>query len=147
MKILVTGSAGFIGSALTINLLNRGDEVIGIDNHNDYYDPKLKEMRLSRHINHSNYNHIRMNIEDNSAVVKLFNPAGVGTWWLSELNPDENIAYGYALLNDPLFAELGYVDIAELQNLKLPLGLGIERDRYFNPMPIDKVIEQVQESR
>jgi len=46
-----------------------------------------------------------------------------------------------------LFAELGYVDIAELQNLKLPLGLGIERDRYFNPMPIDKVIEQVQESR
>ena len=72
MKILVTGSAGFIGSALTINLLNRGDEVIGIDNHNDYYDPKLKEMRLSRHINHSNYNHIRMNIEDNSAVVKLF---------------------------------------------------------------------------
>jgi len=72
LKILVTGSAGFIGSALTINLLNRGDEVIGIDNHNDYYDPKLKEMRLSRHINHSNYNHIRMNIEDNSAVVKLF---------------------------------------------------------------------------
>ena len=80
-------------------------------------------------------------------VVKLFNPAGIGTWWLSELNPDENVAFGYALLDDPLFAELGYIDIAELQNLKLPLGLGIERDRYFNSMPMDKVIEQVQEKR
>jgi nucleoside-diphosphate-sugar epimerase len=38
-KILVTGSAGFIGSALSIRLLDRGDTVIGIDNHNDYYDP------------------------------------------------------------------------------------------------------------
>ena len=38
MKVLVTGSAGFIGSALSIRLLDRGDTVIGIDNHNDYYD-------------------------------------------------------------------------------------------------------------
>ena len=52
MKILVTGSAGFIGSALSIKLLDRGDNVIGIDNHNNYYDPALKESRLSRHINH-----------------------------------------------------------------------------------------------
>jgi len=72
LKILVTGSAGFIGSALTIKLLNRGDEVIGIDNHNDYYDPELKEKRLSRYIDHINYNHIRTNIEDSSSVFKLF---------------------------------------------------------------------------
>ena len=39
MKVLVTGSAGFIGSALSIKLLDRGDSVIGIDNHNNYYDP------------------------------------------------------------------------------------------------------------
>ena len=73
MKILVTGSAGFIGSALSLKLLDRGDQVIGIDNHNDYYDPALKESRLSRHINHQNYNHINMDIEDQKAVEELFN--------------------------------------------------------------------------
>ena len=73
MKILVTGSAGFIGSALSIKLLDRGDSVIGIDNHNNYYDPALKESRLSRHINHKNYNHINMDIEDQNAVEELFN--------------------------------------------------------------------------
>jgi len=72
MKILVTGSAGFIGSALSINLLNRGDEVVGIDSHNDYYDPALKEARLARHVNHPHYTHIRMNLEDCEAIAKLF---------------------------------------------------------------------------
>jgi UDP-glucuronate 4-epimerase len=72
MKILVTGSAGFIGSALTLRLLNRGDEVVGIDNHNDYYDPDLKEARLSRYINNTNYTHIRMGIEDRDSVKSLF---------------------------------------------------------------------------
>jgi len=72
MKVLVTGAAGFIGSALSIRLLDRGDEVIGIDNHNDYYDPNLKEARLVRHINHENYTHIRMDIEDGNAVKVLF---------------------------------------------------------------------------
>jgi len=72
MKILVTGSAGFIGSALSIRLLDRGDEVVGIDNHNDYYDPALKESRLARHADHPNYTHIRMNIEDREAMAKLF---------------------------------------------------------------------------
>ena len=72
MKILVTGSAGFIGSELSISLLSRGDLVVGIDNHNDYYDPDLKEARLKRHINHANYTHIRMDIEDEMAVKDLF---------------------------------------------------------------------------
>tara|TARA_B100000795_G_C22719728_1_gene406921 strand:+ start:63 stop:1073 length:1011 start_codon:yes stop_codon:yes gene_type:complete len=66
MKLLITGSAGFIGSALSIELLKRGDVVVGIDNHNDYYDPVLKEKRLARHLDHSNYTHIRADIEDNS---------------------------------------------------------------------------------
>ena len=72
MKILVTGAAGFIGSALSIRLLDREDEVFGIDNHNDYYDPDLKEARLARHINHENYTHIRMDIEDGKAVEAVF---------------------------------------------------------------------------
>ena len=72
MKVLVTGAAGFIGSALSIRLLDRGDEVFGIDNHNDYYDPNLKEARLARHINHDSYTHIRMDIEDGKAVEALF---------------------------------------------------------------------------
>jgi len=72
MTILVTGSAGFIGSALTLRLLERGDSVIGIDNHNDYYDPSLKEARLARHKDHHNYQHFRINIEDGDAVANLF---------------------------------------------------------------------------
>ena len=72
MKVLVTGSAGFIGSALSIRLLDRGDEVIGIDNHNDYYDPTLKEARLSRHDKHPNYFHIRMDIGNKKEVESLF---------------------------------------------------------------------------
>jgi len=73
MKILVTGSAGFIGSALSISLLARGDTVVGIDNHNDYYDPNLKEARLSRHIKHPNYTHLRINIEDKATLDEIFN--------------------------------------------------------------------------
>ena len=72
MKILVTGSAGFIGSALTLALLRRGDSVIGIDNHNDYYDPKLKKARLARHIDHPHYTDLRIDIADRSALEEAF---------------------------------------------------------------------------
>lgn len=72
MKVFVTGSAGFIGSTLTLRLLERGDEVIGIDNHNDYYDPALKEARLARHIDHQAYTHIRGDIADRELVEELF---------------------------------------------------------------------------
>ncbi len=72
MKVLVTGAAGFIGSALSIRLLDRGDTVIGIDNHNDYYDPALKEARLARHADHPNYTHIRMSMEEREGIADLF---------------------------------------------------------------------------
>ena len=72
MKVLVTGTTGFIGSALSIRLLDRGDAVIGIDNHNDYHDPALKKERLARHSDHPDYTHIRMNLEDREAMAKLF---------------------------------------------------------------------------
>ena len=72
MKILVTGSAGFIGSALTLQLLARGDEVIGIDNHNDYYEQGLKEARLGRHINHPKYTHVRSDLADRASMEYIF---------------------------------------------------------------------------
>jgi len=72
MKIIVTGSAGFIGSALCLRLLSRGDEVVGIDNHNNYYSPRLKEDRLARHKNHPNYIHLRIDLADRFAMEKTF---------------------------------------------------------------------------
>ncbi len=72
MKVLITGSAGFIGSALALKLLENGCDVVGIDNHNDYYDPKLKEARLERHLNHQRYTHVRMDIEDGDTMKELF---------------------------------------------------------------------------
>ena len=72
MKVLVTGSAGFIGSALSIRLLDRGDDVVGLDNHNDYYDPDLKEARLSRHIDNPKYELIRADIEDKELITEIF---------------------------------------------------------------------------
>ncbi len=72
MKILVTGSAGFIGSALTLRLLERGDTVVGIDNHNDYYDPALKEARLARHADHPSYTHLRIDLADRKAMEQAF---------------------------------------------------------------------------
>ena len=72
MTYLVTGSAGFIGSALTMRLLERGDTIIGIDNHNDYYDPRIKEARLARYANHENYTHLRIDLTDRSAIEEAF---------------------------------------------------------------------------
>lgn len=72
MKILVTGAAGFIGSALTLRLLERGDEVIGIDNHNDYYNVALKEARLARQVDYANYTHFRIDLADRDSMATLF---------------------------------------------------------------------------
>ena len=72
MKVLVTGSAGFIGSALSIRLLDRGDDVVGLDNHNNYYDPELKEARLSRYLDNPKYEHIRADIEDKELMTEIF---------------------------------------------------------------------------
>lgn len=87
MKILVTGAAGFIGSAVSLRLLNMGHAVVGLDNINDYYDPELKFGRLSvlgirkedvdwykftQSENNANFQFIRMNLEDTQAMRMLF---------------------------------------------------------------------------
>lgn len=72
MKVLVTGTAGFIGSHLAIRLLDRGDEVIGIDNLNDYYDPSLKEARLNRVKVYDGFTDIRANLEDRDKMEEIF---------------------------------------------------------------------------
>lgn len=72
MKILVTGAAGFIGSTLSIRLLERGDEVIGIDNLNDYYDVNLKLARLERLKNYDHFRFIKLEIADKQAMDELF---------------------------------------------------------------------------
>ena len=72
MKILVTGSAGFIGSFLSQRSIERGDEVIGIDNHNDYYDSKLKDDRLNQFIDNQNYIHFRCDISDKNKIDDIF---------------------------------------------------------------------------
>ncbi|MDH3832333.1 MAG: NAD-dependent epimerase [Gammaproteobacteria bacterium] len=72
MKVLITGAAGFIGSDLSLRLLERGDEVIGIDNLNDYYDPALKEARLARTKDHPAFTDVRIDIEDRAGMAELF---------------------------------------------------------------------------
>ena len=87
MKILVTGSAGFIGFSLTKKLLAQEHDVVGIDNINDYYDPALKYARLrecgiaeknvawnreAQSTLYPNYRFVRMGLEDKPAMMALF---------------------------------------------------------------------------
>ena len=72
MKILVTGSAGFIGSHLCKRLLERGDEVIGIDNLNPYYSVALKQARLNNLTVHANFRAVNVDIADRSSIAELF---------------------------------------------------------------------------
>ncbi len=72
MKILVTGTAGFIGAQLAHRLLERGDEVIGVDNVNDYYDVSLKEARLARLTGNDRFTEVRQDIADRSVMAEIF---------------------------------------------------------------------------
>ena len=72
MKVFVTGAAGFIGAALAIRLLERGDEVVGIDNLDPYYDVSLKQARLERVKAFAGFRDVRAGIADRTAVAELF---------------------------------------------------------------------------
>ncbi len=72
MKVLITGTAGFIGSHLAKKLLQRGDEVIGIDNLNDYYDVELKKARLGWLTDFDSFTDVRADLEDRATIEELF---------------------------------------------------------------------------
>lgn len=72
MKILVTGTAGFIGHALALRLLARGDEIVGVDNLNDYYDVNLKKDRLSQLKPYPNFTDVRLDLENAESMAELF---------------------------------------------------------------------------
>ncbi|WP_323000945.1 NAD-dependent epimerase [Denitromonas sp.] len=72
MKVLVTGAAGFIGMHASERLLARGDEVVGLDNLNDYYDPQLKRDRLARLEPHPSFRFVKMDVADRGGIEKLF---------------------------------------------------------------------------
>ena len=72
MKILVTGAAGFIGMTTSLRLLARGDEVVGLDNLNDYYAVSLKEDRLARLTPHANFRFVKVDVADRAGMEALF---------------------------------------------------------------------------
>ena len=89
------------------------------------------KLLLDKHINQMIKNHQEQDGSKSfKAVVKLFNPTGIGTWYLSELDPETNVAYGLCCLHEK---EFGYVSLDELKEFKGVFGLGIERDASFDP--------------
>lgn len=112
MRVLVTGSAGFIGAALTERLLARGDQVHGIDNHNDYYDPALKEARLARFVAHPNYTHLRGDLADAETVNRIFH----GFQPQRVVNLAAQAGVRYSLKNPHAYVQsnlVGFVNILE----------------------------------
>ena len=71
-RVLVTGAAGFIGYHLAERLLDRGDEVLGLDNLNPYYDPSLKQARLARLTGRPGFRFVRADLADREAMARLF---------------------------------------------------------------------------
>jgi UDP-glucuronate 4-epimerase len=112
MRILVTGTAGFIGAALAQRLLARGDELLGIDNHNDYYDPALKEARLARFKDHPSYQHLRADLADTAAIDAAF--AGFKPQRVVNLAAQAGVRY--SLKNPQAYVSsnlVGFVNILE----------------------------------
>src|SRR5690606_17780993 len=72
MKYLITGAAGFIGMHTAKRLLDQGEEVVGLDNLNDYYDPALKEYRLAQLMPYSNFRFKKMDLADRERMAQLF---------------------------------------------------------------------------
>ena len=83
-------------------------------------------------------------IEEQFVYVKLFNPIGSGTWYITAYDQSENLAFGFVNLGDSDCAELGYISIDELESIRLPMGLNIERDLNFYKTPLIDIVNQVK---
>jgi len=112
VKVLVTGTAGFIGNALAQRLLARGDEVVGVDNLNDYYSVELKQARLARIADHPHFTDLRIDIADRDAMAAAFaehRPQRV-------VNLAAQAGVRYSLINPHAYVDtnlVGFVNILE----------------------------------
>lgn len=82
------------------------------------------------------------NVSDPVAIVKFFNPAGAGRWFATEYNPETKTFFGYVSIFGDHNDEWGYFSLEELKNFIGFGGIGIERDLFFKPTPMSKIIEQ-----
>ena len=79
-------------------------------------------------------------VKDPVVIAKFFNPTGQGTWYATEYDPKEKIFFGYVSIFGDHNDEWGSFSLEELENIVLPFGLGIERDKYFNQDKISKIM-------
>ena len=112
MKILVTGAAGFIGMHVSQRLLARGDSVVGLDNLNDYYDPRLKTDRLARLTSQPGFRFVQMDVADRAGMEKLF--ADEGFERVIHLAAQAGVRY--SLVNPHAYVEsnlVGFMNVLE----------------------------------
>ena len=112
MDILVTGCAGFIGAALSRRLLERGDEIIGVDNLNDYYDPGLKQDRLSQLADFANFSFRKLDISDRVEMENLFRE--INPWRVVHLAAQAGVRYSISHPHSYINANIaGFLNVLE----------------------------------
>lgn len=111
-KILITGAAGFIGAHLAKQLIRRGEDVVGLDNINDYYDPQLKRDRMAALAEGERFHHVNLNLEDRPGMEKLFQEHEFDV----VVNLAAQAGVRYSLINPHAYVDtniVGFVNILE----------------------------------